>query len=56
MSFGGRALPGPVNELKLPADSLAVAGRRCGNKGREKEDRGRQGKNEREAAHPQSFL
>jgi len=39
MSFGGRASPGPANELKHSADSLAVAGRRCGNKGRRKRRR-----------------
>jgi len=38
MSFGGRAPPGsPAKELK--PDSLAVAGRRCGNKERRKRRR-----------------
>jgi len=38
-SFGGRAPPGPTKGLSAPADSLSVAGRRCGNKGMRKRRR-----------------
>jgi len=57
MSFGGQAPPGPAKELKRSPDSLAVAGRRCGNKGRRKRRReGGKGKKGREAVHPPSLL
>jgi len=55
MSFGGRAPPGPANELNAPADSLAVAARRCRNKGRRKRRKARE-RRDREAAPAQSFL
>jgi len=41
MSFGG---PDPLTGLSAPADSLAVAGRKCEYKGRKKKDVGRQSK------------
>ena len=46
--------PDPLTSLSAPADSLAVGGRRCGNKGRRRE-KARE-RRERKAAHPRSFL
>jgi len=43
MSFGGQEPSVPAKELKRSPDSLAVAGRRCGNK-RRRERRREEGK------------
>ena len=58
MSFGGQAPPGPAKELKKHSpDSLAVAGRKYGNKGKRKKRREESKKKKGNGScAPRSFL